>query len=269
MKARTRREMLGAIGLTAGACVFSSCVDDAKRGPVNGDGKTQPQWNYIQLDPTLTAQKAYMDFSKGHCMYAVFSSIVGQLAEIHGQPYSSFPLDMMAYGAGGVSNWGSLCGALNGSAAVIGLFVKAKKVELFEKAKTYRIALTNEVFLWHEQSALPTYKPTRADLDIEIPTSTADSVLCHVSVSKWCKVSGQKSYSKAREERCKRIAAEVAGKTVRLLNAWQQQALATALRPTDQLQTCISCHGGGGTLENTRGKMNCTTCHSKLPDEHP
>ena len=256
MKTRTRREMLGAIGLTAGACVFSSCMENEKSGP----GKSQPQWNYIKLNPALTAQRAYMDISKGHCMYAVFSSIVGQLADIHGQPYSSFPLDMMAYGAGGVSNWGSLCGALNGSAAVIGLFVKSKK---------HRIALTNEVFLWHEQSALPTYKAAPADPDIEIPTSTADSVLCHVSVSKWCKVSGQKSYSKAREERCKRITAEVAAKTIQLLNAWYDKALATERRPTKQLRVCSSCHGRGGTVENTRGKMNCTTCHSKLSDQHP
>ena len=260
MKARTRREMLGAIGVAAGACVFSSCMDNGKRGPVDGGGKSQPQWNYIKLYPAATAQRAYMDFSTGHCMYSVFSSVVGQLADIYGEPYSSFPLDMMAYGAGGVSGWGSLCGALNGSAAAIGLFVKSK---------VQRTALTNEIFLWHEQSALPLYKPAKADLDIEIPASTADSVLCHVSVSKWCKVSGHKAFSKAKDERCKRLSADVAAKTVKLLNAWHQQALATVHRPTDQLQTCNSCHGRDGTLENTRGKMNCTPCHSKLSDEHP
>ena len=260
MKRSSRREMLGAIGVAAGACVLSSCVDNGKRGPVNGGGKSQPQWNYIQLDPAATAQRAYTDFSKDHCMYAVFSSVVGQLAEIHGEPYSSFPLDMMAYGAGGVSSWGSLCGALNGSAAVIGLFVKSK---------AHRTALTNEVFLWHEQSSLPVYKPAKADLDIEIPTSTADSVLCHVSISKWCKISGHKSFSEACDERCKRVTADVTAKTVKLLNAWGLQALATVHRPSKQLQSCNSCHGKGSTLENTRGKMNCTTCHSKLSDKHP
>jgi hypothetical protein len=260
MREKTRRQVLGAISVAAGACVFSSCMDNGQPGAVNGGGKSQLQWNYIQLDPAATAQRAYTDFSRGHCMYAVFSSVVGQLADIHGEPYSSFPLDMMGYGAGGVGGWGSLCGALNGSAAVIGLFVKSK---------AHRTALTNEVLLWHEQASLPAYIPAKADLDIEIPTSTADSVLCHVSVSKWCKVSGHKSFSKACDERCKRLSADVAAKTVQLLNAWHLQALATLHRPTKQLQTCTSCHGRGGTLENTRGKMNCTTCHSKLSDQHP
>jgi hypothetical protein len=167
---------------------------------------------------------------------------------------------MMVYGAGGVSNWGSLCGALNGSAAIIGLFVKSK---------AHRTALTNEVFLWYEQSALPVYKPAKPDLDIEIPTSTADSVLCHVSISKWCKVSGHKAFSEARDERCKRLSADVAAKTVEVLNAWHEQTFAAVHRPTNQLQTCNSCHGRGSELENTRGKMNCTTCHSQLSDEHP
>ena len=102
-------------------------------------------WLYHELAPERTAHRAYHDYKKGHCMYGVVASILSQLAETHGEPYASFPLDMMRYGAGGTAGWGTLCGALNGAGALIGLFSKKEK-ELKQ--------LADELFLWYEQTAL-------------------------------------------------------------------------------------------------------------------
>ena len=98
-------------------------------------------WKYAVLNPEVTAEIAYKDYEKGHCMYGVFSSVISQLADTYGEPYRSFPLEMMRYGFAGVAEWGSLCGAVNGAAALIGLFTK-KEEELKE--------LIDELFLWYE-----------------------------------------------------------------------------------------------------------------------
>ena len=57
---------------------------------------------------------------------------------------------MMRYGAGGVGGWGSLCGTLNGAAAVVGLV---------EPAKERRSQIMRELFSWYESTAPPTYAP--------------------------------------------------------------------------------------------------------------
>jgi hypothetical protein len=192
-------------------------------------------------------------------MYATFEPAIIQLAKKHGQPYRSFPVEMMRYGAGGAAGWGSLCGALNGSAALISLFVKDEK-ELNQ--------LVDELFLWYQQTELPLYVPQKPALDVETPKSVSNSVLCHVSLTRWCKVSGHKTFSKPRRERCKRLSADTAKKTVEMLNAHFASGFTAVRKHDDKTQQCRSCHMKGGELENSLGKMSCTSCHSSLPDEH-
>ena len=91
MTKSTRRDVLSAIGIAAGACVLPSCLNTAKDTQIADDADLQTQWKYSKLDPNVTAQRAYAEFEKGHCMYAVFAAIVGQLADEHGEPYSQFP----------------------------------------------------------------------------------------------------------------------------------------------------------------------------------
>ncbi|MHC4736691.1 MAG: C-GCAxxG-C-C family protein, partial [Planctomycetota bacterium] len=117
----TRREMLEVVGITAGSCALSSCAVDKLATFSDGAEKPDFPWTYTELEPDITAQRAYHIYEKGRCMYGVFASVILQLAKEHGEPYRSFPVDMMRYGGGGTAGWGSLCGALNGSAALIGL----------------------------------------------------------------------------------------------------------------------------------------------------
>ena len=260
MKRITRRQVLVPVGIAAGSCVLSSCLDNrvASSGPRSI--ATDVPWPYEELDPDTIAERAYHDCKKGHCMYGVFASLISQLAERRVEPYSSFPIGMMRYGAGGAAGSGSLCGALNGSAALIGLFARNE-----DEMKL----LVGEIFLWYEQTALPVYTPYKPLLDMKMQTSVPKSVLCHVSLTRWCKASGHKTFSNQQKERCRRVTADTAKKTVEVLNA----RFADGFWPTHEFEqdvkTCKACHTKGSEKSNSRGKMRCGTCHFTLATEHP
>ena len=117
-------------------------------------------WTYHALDPALTAELAYEHYESSSCMFAAFKSIISQFADKFGEPYSSFPFHMMEYGHGGIGGFGTVCGALNAAAAVIGLFITDK---------TTRDSLITDIFRWHEQTALPGFKPQNPKRDITPP----------------------------------------------------------------------------------------------------
>lgn len=260
MKTISRRQVLGPLGIVAGSYALSSCLSNNSSSSHESKQKSTFPWEYAELDPDLTAERAYSDCPKGHCMYGVFNPVISQLAERKGEPYSSFPVEMMRYGAGGAAGWGSLCGALNGAAALIGLFAPSE-----EQMKK----MTGELFLWYEQTALPVYAPNKPMLDIAMPMSVSNSVLCHVSVTMWCKVSGHKPFSKAQKERCKRLSADTTGKTVAILNSHLKGQFAPTHTLTQGTKKCNSCHGKGSELSNSRGKMSCNSCHADFVSNHP
>ncbi|MHC4566321.1 MAG: C-GCAxxG-C-C family protein [Planctomycetota bacterium] len=260
MKHVTRRQLLVPVGITAGSCVLSSCLSDRVASSGLKSRATDVPWPYEELDPDITADKAYHDFRKGHCMYGVFAPVVSQLAERRGEPYSSFPVGMMRYGAGGTIGSGALCGALNGSAALIGLFAKNEdEVKL----------LVGEVFLWYEQTALPVYEPAGPVLDMQMQRSVSTSILCHVSVTRWCRTAGFKTFSKQQKERCARLSADTAKKTVEILNARFAGRFSPAHKFEQDVKTCKACHTKGSEKSDSRGKMRCVTCHFSLAAEHP
>ena len=187
-------------------------------------------------------------------------TIAEAIAEKRGEPYRSFPVDMMRYGGGGTGDSGSLCGALNGGAALIGLFARSED----ETNK-----LIAGLFLWYEQTKLPAYVPPKSVLNMEMPTSVSNSILCHVSISRWCAASGHKAFDDKRNERCCRLTADVARKTIEILNAnfIGKYRADAALSEGDK--ACHSCHTKGSELSNTRGNMSCGGCHFTLAKEHP
>jgi len=260
MKRVTRRQILGPVGLAAGSCVLSSCFNK-NVAPSSGKGKKAVfPWPYAELDPDVTAKRTYYDCEKGKCMYGVFAPVMSRLAEEHGDPYRSFPVGMMRYGVGGAGGSGSLCGALNGGAALIGLFAKSE-----DDMK----GLIRGLFLWYEQAELPAYVPEKPILDVEVPRSVSGSVLCHVSLTRWCETSGSKAFSKPREERCKRLAADTAKKTVEILNAYFTGESLSVAELSEDVRRCRSCHAKGSEISNSSGYMNCGSCHSSLAKDHP
>lgn len=244
----------GGVGaLTLGASFKPEVKEAARPVKLNceeGDSK----WKYKKLDPELTAELAYRDYPDGSCMYGVFNSIVSQLAREIGEPFVSFPTHMMKYGHGGVNGNGTICGTLNGAAALIGLLVEDKSTQ---------DALVEELFHLYENSPLPNFSPESPGLDYTPPTSIAGSFLCHASTTRWGKVSGLRIDSKERKERCRRLTADIAAKTVTILNTYHDNNFVAHSNVNETVGSCMTCHGSSGKLGNTSGKMTCTSCHTK------
>lgn len=223
---------------------------------VGDDGKVKHSTlPYSELDPVAVAERAYDNYYKGECMYAVFASVVEALADTVGEPYRSYPTTVTRYGAGGVNGWASLCGALNGAAMAIYLVSKDPEPAI------------DEVLGYYGQSELPDYHPTNAKY--EIRPSVSESVLCHVSVSKWCEAAGKKSFSPERADRCAQLSASVAKQTVEVLNAQFNGTFTPAHALPAAVASCRGCHDKGGRMENTRGKDSCPSCHQGFERGHP
>jgi hypothetical protein len=181
------------------------------------------------------------------CAFGSFNAIVGQLAEVVGAPYTTIPPQMMDWASAGVVGFGTLCGTLNGASAAIGLVCDPADAKGF----------VSDLLTWYSETPLPTnlLAPTG-----ELPQSTADSNLCHISVSRWCMESGVASGSPERVERCARIAGDIAAKAVEMLNNGHM-----GLEKPGEKTSCRACHYMGNDFEAgqfTHGDMNCMTCHT-------
>ncbi len=221
---------------------------------IDYDQSLETNWNYLPLDPIITAQLAYGYYSEGSCMYATIKSVISQLAEEIGEPYASFPIHMFKYGHGGVGGYGSVCGTLNGAAALIGALISDKSIQ--DK-------MIADIFRWYENESLPAFSPEKPNYDHIPEKSKANSVLCHVSNTNWCKTAGFKVDSKERKERCRRMTSDVANKVVSALNHIYENTYVTDMVSNEDANNCLACHGSKGKLNNTSVKMNCNSCHPK------
>ena len=214
----------------------------------------ETNWEYMPLEPAASAQLAYNSYSEGSCMYATVKSVIAQLAEKVGEPYASFPVHMFKYGHGGVGGYGTVCGTLNGAAAVIGLLIPEKAVQ---------DQMIADIFQWYEKESFPTFTPANPNYDFTPPKSVPNSVLCHASNTNWCKESGFKVSSKERKEKCRRLTADVAQKVTTALNEIHTNKYITNVHSNEEAATCLACHGKEGKLDNSSVKMSCTSCHTE------
>jgi len=250
-KGISRRQMLTALG---GAVVGGALVSamPAVAAPTLPMGQV---WTPHKLDPVACAPYAHEGYwHNGYgCCYGVFYSIVGTMGEKYGAPYNQFPFHMMEVGKSGISEWGTICGALLGAASAFAMFWGRKE----------RDPMVDELFRWYEKTALPIYNPG-ADSRVPdaIPTNVAGSVLCHVSVSKWSYETGIDANSKVRSERCGRLTADVAMKAIEIMNAKIDGTFKGAFAKQDSVAYCGDCHGKGKESPLLKGKQDCTPCHS-------
>jgi len=258
-----RRDMLKMFAAASGAAVLGPALGTAVRAA--GDEKVMPAvpWPYKKLDPELAGERGYAGYYKGACCYGAFEGIVSQLKEQVGIPYTTFPSELMVFGEGGVAGISSLCGALNGASMAV--FLVAGGLEPQKRAAAY--GLIRELFNWYEQEPLPNYRPKSPKF--EIKASVARSPLCHVSVSRWCRATGFKSFSPERADRCGWLAGSVAKYAVELLNAKMEAPFKPAHALPAAVQECRTCHDQGGALEDSRGMMDCGGCHFTGKLKHP
>lgn len=264
----SRRDLLKSAGAFAIGTGFGGLSLSAVKNAIGAGAEKQDvipdlPWPYKKLDPVQAAEDGYTGYYKGACSYGVFESIIGQLRKEIGFPYTMMPSTMLVVGQGGVADIASLCGALNGAASVI--FLVTGGMETKKREVAYPII--QEVFNWYGQTALPDYRPKNPKFDII--KSVSGSELCHVSVTKWCKVAKFKSFSKERSERCAWITAAVAKYTAETLNKYADGAFKMVHLLSSATQACRSCHDKGSKLENTRSMMDCGGCHFTPRKGHP
>lgn len=262
MELSRRQLMMGLGGLAAGTAlsgVAATAVAASEKMKRFAQAGGDFSWTPHKLDPRECAAVAYEGYwHKGYaCGYGTFYSIVGLMAEKYGAPYSQFPFSMLEANKGGISDWGTICGALYGAAAAFALFW----------GRDERTPMVNELYRWYETTKLPIYQPGDAAKGVkgELPQSASQSVLCHISVSKWCYANKIEATSKKRNERCGRLTADVAGKAAEILNAKIDQGknFKSAFAKQDAVETCGACHQTKGNEANwAKGVMDCTPCHN-------
>lgn len=260
---KERRNLLKMVGATAGTAALTPLL--ARNIFASREPEKIPEvpWTYKKLDPVAVAERAYPGYYKGGCCYGAFEGIIGELRKEIGPPFIFIPTEMFIFGEGGVAGTSTLCGALNGAAAAMFLVTGAFE----EKTRGAAFEMIRELFNWYEQEALPNYRPKNPKY--EIRASVSKSPLCHVSVTRWCKAAGFKSFSKERSERCGWLTASTAKYAVELLNKRADSAFKPVHLLSAQVQSCRSCHDKGGELENSRTTMDCSGCHFTGKVKHP
>ncbi len=244
----TRRGMLigiGAAGIAAFAAGAPTLVSKAEA--LGGPTEKWP-WPYEKLDPQKTADIAYNEWYRVFCGAAVVNSIFSQLREKVGEPYKSFPVDAFIFLEGGVSGWGTICGANAGSNIVTNLIIGPRT-----SGTEDGMLMGSELMQYYASTAMPVYTPKEPKVKAEIPKTVADSPLCHVSVGKWMKAANKELASPERKDRCARLTASMAYQAVTLLNEWKDGKYKT--------KGIIPAKGYG-----IQSQHNCTDCHgSNVP----
>jgi Putative redox-active protein (C_GCAxxG_C_C) len=245
-----RRDVLKKAGrYTLGASAFAALASSlpgprseaaAAAGPT---GKWP--WPYVKLDPQKTADIAYGEWYRVFCGAAVINSVFSQLSEKVGEPYKSFPCDAFLFLEGGVSGWGTICGANAGANIVTNLIIGPRTAGTEDG-----MLMGSELMEHYASTSMPTYVPKEPRTKSSIPTTVAESPLCHVSVGRWMKAANKDLASPERRDRCARVSASMAGQLVTLLNEWKDGKYKTkGIIPAKaygiQAQhNCADCHGG-------------------------
>lgn len=222
-------------------------------------------WPYVQLDVEEVRKRGHEGYYRGDCCFGAFVGVVEALREKIGFPYTQMPMEMMGFGAGGMSGWGTTCGALIGASAAINLVTE----------KDLARKIVSELMGWYTVTPFPSEQSNQYAVnheflvkeyksDKELPQNVSGSPLCHVSVSEWCRAANIASGAPERAERCGRLAGDVAAYAAELLNANLAGSFAPAFKLSDETAACTSCHTVGKEYDKghfTNGKMECTDCH--------
>ncbi len=243
-----RRDLLRAGQCTLGAAALTAIASAApglrsEAAAALGPAEKWP-WPYVKLDPQATADLAYAEWYRVFCGAAVVNAIFDQLREKVGEPYRSFPKDAFTFLEGGVSGWGTICGANAGANVVTNLILGPRTA-----GSEQGMLMGSELLQHYASTAMPTYVPKAPKVTAEIPKTVADSPLCHLSVGKWMKAANKDLGSPERKDRCARVTASMALQTVTLLNAWKDGTYKTkGVVPAKQYgiqsqHNCFDCHG--------------------------
>lgn len=202
-------EAAGIAALTMGGLGFLSEAN--AQTAANKSSATLP-WPYKKFTPAEikeVGEIAHDNWFKGFCSYAALSGVVTVLRRKVGEPYTSFPMELTTFAHGGTAGWGGTCGTLIGAGVVATLVAGPKIGE----------EINNEVISYYATTNLPIFVPSHPKAIIK-SQNVSNTPICHISVGKWMKKEGVGFLSPQQMERCGRLAADMAMKTVELLNLW-------------------------------------------------
>ncbi|MDO4483575.1 MAG: C-GCAxxG-C-C family (seleno)protein [Clostridia bacterium] len=158
---------------------------------------------YVEVDPDEVMQAAYDGYFENGCCYGAAKALLGVMREKVGFPYNMIPAEMFANGKEGYT-CGTLCGALGGAVGFIGLVCEPEASR----------EIVKKLFAWYCSTELPIYQP-----EGEAPCKTvAPSVNCVDSVSTFMTAANVERKDPIRKRRCGGLTADVARKTIELLN---------------------------------------------------
>jgi Putative redox-active protein (C_GCAxxG_C_C) len=256
----SRRSLIKTIG--AGGLAIAASGGLGLLSSVEGAGKKTSKlpWPYKKLSDAEIKQAgeiAYNGWFSGFCAYATLSGIVKILAKKVGGPYKSFPMEAIMFAHGGTAGWGGTCGTLIGAGVGASLVAGHKDAE----------SITNEVMYYYADTALPTFIPAKAIAYGDLKaTSTANSILCHISVGKWMKAEGIAEgkgpegvgfLSPQQMDRCARMASNMAIMTLEFLNQWKEGKFEAK-------------HEAPSIVNHITSQNNCADCHhDNVPSPGP
>jgi hypothetical protein len=225
-------------------------------------------WPYVALDVEQVRILGHDAFWSGKgCCYGAFHALAEKLRLQIGTPWSDLPSEIMIYGHGGGAGWGTLCGAINGAAAIISMVLLKARSDL----------LVSELFGWYTQTLFPTdisnqyavnHVFTVNMYDQILPQNMSGSPLCHPSVTEWCNAANYTASSTERKERCARLTGDVAAYAAKILNDELASQFVPLYVPPATIEACMTCHGSSG-MNNVAAKMECTQCHGSNPHPTP
>lgn len=252
---------LGAIAGGSGAAI------DAVSAQGDDDVDTPLGWEPVDVDEIEEiARDNY--YAGMHCGEGVFATLVDAQRQQGNSGWDDVPTIAAYWGAGGGGGNGALCGTIIGGSMV---------AALAHGRSDTTMKLVNEIHQRYMQEPFPIYEPpgdTEHGTSKELPQNRAKSPLCHVSVTKWCKVSGYEHAAEERAERCSRVASDMTLITARLLNAEAEgnfEKVANEVPHVDTIDPekgCVSCHSTEHSFEEggyVSSKMACDDCHGMAP----
>lgn len=228
----SRRGFLASAGkLAAGAAAGAVGLSMVVSSQAEAAEAPEYPWQYPGLDPAAVQKSGEELYRKYGCGRGSFEGLISNL----GEPFNTVPTAMLAFGGAGGAGWGTLCGALMGSAAAINLAYPDSKVAN---------KLISQLFGWYTE------------------VHGNGSPLCHASVSAWAAENGVRTDSQERKDRCAVLTGETASKAAELMNSEMSGSFAALFGPRWNVVECHSCHGVDGMGSIEKGVMqDCAPCH--------
>lgn len=220
-------------------------------------------------------------------MEGAYWPVVSVLASRYPDTWGLIPKGLMNFGGGGVNAFGSVCGTPNGASALLAQMGAPQNVK-------------NALMMWYEKTLLPsnaayldyrsgtwvpggtsngTWGPGGCPIPLNnIPKSRADSVICHVSLTKWRAVADSylEVMGNQTSDRCGKVTYDTAYFVANLINQWKAGATINGDVSIDASAAgCknAACHGGPPESQTAgtaaQGNLKCTPCHTqRIGDNH-